>query len=166
MTTQVAARGFARVRLADVARDAGVSLQSFYLHFAGKTECFLAAYDALADALIAEITVVDGDDAARLVGGLDAYLRWFAARPDAARAYLIEVHAAGAPGLQARTAVLQDFVTSATAVAGPAVDRGMLEAFLLLVDATAHEAVLAGRTAELTELAETLIPVAIRMLTP
>lgn len=165
MTEQVAARGLGAVRLADVAKGAGVSLSTFYEHFAGKTECFLAAYDAVATALIAEIEAVEGDEAEQLVGGLEAYLRWFAARPAAARAYLVEVHAAGEDGLHARTAVLGRFHASAVAAA-PDIDAGALRAFLLLVDALAHEEVLAGRTDRLPDLQEGLVTLAARLLSP
>ena len=46
MAACVAARGYEAVTVADVVAVAGVSA-TFYEHFEGKRECFLAAYDTI-----------------------------------------------------------------------------------------------------------------------
>ena len=51
----VAEHGYVMTPVADVLRRAGVSRETFYEHFANKQECFLAAYDASADTLLASV---------------------------------------------------------------------------------------------------------------
>ncbi|MGB8875435.1 MAG: helix-turn-helix domain-containing protein, partial [Solirubrobacteraceae bacterium] len=55
MVEAVADKGYARVTVADVIERAGVSRKTFYEQFANKEECFLAAYDAGVDGLLAAI---------------------------------------------------------------------------------------------------------------
>ena len=51
----VAEKGYARVVVADVIERAGVSRKTFYEQFSNKEDCFLAAYDAGVDGLLAAI---------------------------------------------------------------------------------------------------------------
>lgn len=166
MTEQVAEHGLAATRVADVVAGAGVSLSSFYACFADKSDCFMAAYDAVGGALVEQIEAVAGDQVERISGGIAAYLDWFAIRPAAARAYLVEVHAVGARGLRARTAVIERLLAVAMRSAGDEIDAGRMRAFLLTVDALAHEEVVAGRTAGLPQLHPGLVDLAVRMLAP
>src|SRR4051812_42933268 len=55
MVTAVAERGYAATTITDVVRHARVSRRTFYEHFADKEACFLAAYDAVSDAVLADI---------------------------------------------------------------------------------------------------------------
>ena len=55
MVQAVAEKGYARVAVADVIERAGVSRKTFYEQFANKEDCFLAAYDATVDDLLATI---------------------------------------------------------------------------------------------------------------
>ena len=55
ITELVAARGYAGTTVKEIAGAAGVSLSTFYEHFADKEECFLAAYEQVADELFAAI---------------------------------------------------------------------------------------------------------------
>ena len=53
MVAAVAERGYAATTITDVVRHARVSRRTFYEHFADKEACFLAAYDAVSDAMLA-----------------------------------------------------------------------------------------------------------------
>src|SRR5687768_6636573 len=55
MAEAVAAKGYARVAVADVIALAGVSRKTFYEHFANKDACLLAAFDAGVELLLEAI---------------------------------------------------------------------------------------------------------------
>ena len=113
MAGAVAEGGYGATAVADVIARAGVSRKTFYEHFANKEDCFLAAYDAGVDALLAAIdeavsaAAPDWIEAGR--AGLTVYLRTMAENPDFARTYLIEVMAAGPAALERRAAVHERF---------------------------------------------------------
>jgi AcrR family transcriptional regulator len=121
----VAEKGYAAATIEDIVRGAGVSKKTFYEHFADKLDCFLAAYEAASDELLAHVraaqdaaadgsatqpsTTLKGSDPsgsdpwlARTRAGIHAYLRWLAAEPALARVFLIEVAAAGPKALERR----------------------------------------------------------------
>jgi AcrR family transcriptional regulator len=94
----VAERGYAATTIDDVVRGAGVSKKTFYEHFRDKLDCFLAAYEAASDELLARLREAQsgpGGWLERTRAGIAAYLRWLAAEPALARVFLIEVAAAG-----------------------------------------------------------------------
>lgn len=99
-------QGLARTTVADVARLAGTSKRTFYEHFATKDDAFLALYAARSRQLIASIESVVTDPAApmedQVRGGVRAYLGFLAATPELARAHMLESHALGRTGLDAR----------------------------------------------------------------
>jgi AcrR family transcriptional regulator len=112
----VAHKGYAAATIEDIVRDAGVSKKTFYEHFTDKLDCFLAAYEAASDQLLAHVraaqdaaatqpsTTLKGSDPwlARTRAGIHAYLRWLAAEPALARVFLIEIAAAGPEALERR----------------------------------------------------------------
>ena len=113
MVQAVAEKGYAWVAVADVIERAGVSRKTFYEQFANKDECFLAAYDATVDDLLATI-----DEALEALApdwlrahraAVHAYLEALAARPQFAKAFLIEVLGAGPEALKRRAAVQERF---------------------------------------------------------
>src|SRR3954471_7256007 len=79
----VAEKGYAATSVADVIELAGVSRKTFYEHFRDKEACFLAAYDAGVDILLATMREA-GDTRSRV----RAYLETLAAEPDFARTFL------------------------------------------------------------------------------
>jgi AcrR family transcriptional regulator len=119
MAAVVAERGFLATAVADVIARAGVSRKTFYEHFANKEDCFLAAYDAGVDALLAAIdeavsaAAPDWLEAAR--AGLGTYLSALADNPDFARTYLVEVLAAGPAAAERRAAVHERFAAQLAA---------------------------------------------------
>ena len=94
----VAERGYAAATIAEISRRAGVSPKTFYEHFQDKLDCYLAAYDEFAAVLLARIgAALDADapwddfvDAA-----MTAYLGTLEREPEVARAFLVEIDAAG-----------------------------------------------------------------------
>jgi AcrR family transcriptional regulator len=105
----VAERGYAGATIDDVVRRAGVSKATFYEHFSDKQECFLAAYEAASEELLARVreahAAASDDWLERSRAGIHAYLRWLAADPALARVYLVEVAAAGPVALERREAL-------------------------------------------------------------
>jgi AcrR family transcriptional regulator len=105
----VAERGYAAATIDDIVRRAGVLKATFYEHFADKQDCFLAAYEAASEELLARVREAHasaGDDwLGRTRAGIHAYLRWLAADPALARVYLVEVAAAGPRALERREAL-------------------------------------------------------------
>jgi AcrR family transcriptional regulator len=119
MADVVARKGFAHTAVADVAAHAGVSTKTFYEHFTGKEDCFLAAHAACVDALIGIMRSALGTRRRTRSGSsggesrfsrmLRAYLDTLAAEPALARTFLIEVYAAGPRALERRAAAQRGF---------------------------------------------------------
>jgi AcrR family transcriptional regulator len=120
MVQAVAAKGYARVVVADVIERAGVSRKTFYEQFSNKEDCFLAAYDVGVDGLLAAIDEAlaepapDWLTAARRA--VDVYLAKIAANPPFARAFLIEVLGAGPRALAHRDLVQNRFAEQLAAI--------------------------------------------------
>jgi AcrR family transcriptional regulator len=165
----VADKGYAGTTVADVVARAGVSRKTFYEHFAGKEDCFLAAYDAGVDRLVARLEQAEAgheDREERVRAGVRAYLETLRDEPALARTCLLEVHAAGPRALARRAEVHRRFRDRLAELHRPhGVEPGEVthapEAHLLAlvggVDAVCTEWVREGRTAELPELEPTLI---------
>jgi len=104
----VAEKGYSGTTVGDVVSRAGVSRKTFYEHFRDKEECFLAAYDEGVEILMDQIRSA-GDGATsfydRMQARVRAYLTLLVEEPAFARAYLIEVFAAGEAALERRRAV-------------------------------------------------------------
>ncbi len=103
----VAERGYANVRIADIVELARVSRQSFYLQFADKEQCFLAAHDLGMQLILSRLGAwasepPDPDPRAQLSGGIAAYLGLAHDEPEFARCMLVELQAIGPAGLTAR----------------------------------------------------------------
>lgn len=105
MAEAMAVNGYVGTSVADVIRRAGVSRETFYQQFSSKEECFMAAFDAAGDILLAaldERSEGQGAPLDRFARAMDAYLEALVAEPAFARLFLVEVHAAGAAALQQR----------------------------------------------------------------
>ena len=113
MVQAVGDKGYARVAVADVIERAGVSRKTFYEQFANKDDCFLAAYDASVDELLAKIDealeAIAPDWFAAHRAAVETYLDTLAGGPAFAKALLIEVLGAGPEALSRRAAVEQRF---------------------------------------------------------
>lgn len=97
----VGARGYRATRVEDVAKRAKLSKSAFYVHFAGKEECFLAAFDAAVERIAERARATMAGEGAlveRTETGLRALLESFMAQPGLARLLTVEVRKVGAAG--------------------------------------------------------------------
>src|ERR1700744_3454340 len=83
-----------------VIKAARVSTATFYRFFADKVDCFIALCEERGEGLLADLTPDETERATfstseRLDRGLGDYLRWWQERPALARAYFVELPAAG-----------------------------------------------------------------------
>jgi AcrR family transcriptional regulator len=153
MAEVVALRGYGAATVADVIERAGVSRKTFYEHFRDKEDCFLEAYEAGVEILMA--TMRDGGDSVR--ARIGAFLRTLAAEPAFARTFVIEVGAAGPRALDRRQQVHEAFA----AMVGNAPEA------LACVGATnelvARE-ITQGRTSALPEIEDLVVSIYERLL--
>lgn len=108
----VAARGYAAVTINDIVDTAHVSKSTFYAHFTGKEDCFLAAYEASADAVLAVIVEAADQDLPYeelVLAATSAYLERIADDETHARTFILEVLAAGPAALAMRHTVNRRF---------------------------------------------------------
>jgi AcrR family transcriptional regulator len=167
MARAVAAKGFARTVVADVLAGAGVSRETFYEQFSDKDDCFLAAYEASVETLLAIMTEAiasaeDADPIERFDRATAAYLELMAQDEARARVFLIEVYAAGAPALERRLEVFERFVDAIAEIFGANTPRERLrvEAVVGALSSMVTMRVAAGKTAELPMLREPILAVA------
>jgi AcrR family transcriptional regulator len=93
----VATRGYTATTVTDIVSAARVSRNAFYVLFADKQDCFLACCDAEATAAITELNRQASQPTWRLAldQAMATYLNWWRDRPQFAKAYLLELPAAG-----------------------------------------------------------------------
>jgi AcrR family transcriptional regulator len=105
MTVLLAERGYAAVTIGELASRAGVSRGAFYANFASKEDCLLAAYTHFATTLLTKMIGELAEDTAWeefVDRALDGYLRTLERDPVAARAFILEMDAAGETARQRR----------------------------------------------------------------
>jgi AcrR family transcriptional regulator len=108
MAEVVGEHGYAAATLPEVITRARVSSNAFYAFFEDKTDCFIALCEQLGEELFEQLASFEGDpegpvDAlAALERGIRAYVRWWPDRPALARAYFIELPAAGPRAIEER----------------------------------------------------------------
>jgi AcrR family transcriptional regulator len=101
----VAEKGYPAMTLDDIVKNASASLTTFYQHFDGKEQAFLAAYDtAMAQAGAAAMPPYRWSRSWPLAvrAALEAFLAFFAAEPLWARLAMVDVLSAGPAGLEHR----------------------------------------------------------------
>ncbi len=104
LATAVAEHGYRAVTIAHITKEAKVSRRVFYANFAGKDECFLAAFEVVAGhvrELAGEAVAPIPDWPSRAIAAARAVLGFLASEPDLARLCLVESQAAG-PAVAAR----------------------------------------------------------------
>jgi AcrR family transcriptional regulator len=156
MVAAVAERGYAATTITDVVRHARVSRRTFYEHFADKESCFLAAYDAVSDALLAAIADAAGETAGweqRILAAVRAYLRALAVEPAVARVFTVEILTAGPTALARRREVLRRFAAHIQQQVADAIHAGapgvaLSDRTALALVGAIHELVLATLEAD------------------
>jgi AcrR family transcriptional regulator len=115
MAELVGQRGYEATTVPQVIAAARVSSNTFYGFFTDKTDCFIALCEQLGHELLGQLESSDVEAADPLEGlaalnnGLRAYLRWWPDRPALARAYFVELPAAGPRALEERDRQLERF---------------------------------------------------------
>lgn len=114
MVRVAATKGYEAATVTDVIEVAGVSRATFYETFEDKAACFLEAYDAVIDVLVAHVTTAFESAAGepwpqRIAAGLGALVELLAAEADIARMAMVEVTAAGDDARERYRAALARF---------------------------------------------------------
>lgn len=159
-----AERGYVRTTIADIVAVAGTSRSAFYEHFESKEACFVEAYERITGAFI-RASIEASRDAGSWEEALDAgmatYFLWSRERPEAARAFLVEVHSAGQAGLEARWRAIQRWVAQLQTFAAiareqdpslPERDELAYASIIVTAEAYAQDYVSRGRARDLGEL--------------
>jgi len=98
----VAERGYQKTTIELIAKTARVALVTFYEHFKGKEECFLAALDesaAAAGEVFAELVDPGQPWQDQISLGLEVFLEMVEKEPARAKLCIVEAQAAGRPSL-------------------------------------------------------------------
>jgi len=158
---------YASTTVADIVGRAQVSRRTFYALFADREACFLATYDAVSEALIAEIVhqAVDGRTGApwqeHVAAGARVYLQMLADEPGITRVFLLDILSAGPAALRHRDAMLRRFAALVEYLAdahhdelppGYAVDPDIACAMVGAIHELIRKAIVEDRLAELPEL--------------
>jgi AcrR family transcriptional regulator len=112
----VADKGYAATRVVDITDRAGVSRKTFYELFTDKEDCFLAAFDTVANLMFVQVSQAfeDGEGQRpwreRVRAGFEAFLEILAAEPAFARMCLVEVKYAGPHALRRLEASKRTFL--------------------------------------------------------
>jgi AcrR family transcriptional regulator len=109
----VAEKGYGGTTIADITRHAAVSRRTFYEHFEGKDECFVAAFDTVTEQLrerIDEAYEAEDDWPDAIRAALDAMLSFLAAEPNLARLAIVEALVAGPVVVERYDAAVQTFL--------------------------------------------------------
>jgi AcrR family transcriptional regulator len=114
MVRVAAAKGYESTTVADVVEFAGLSEDAFYEEFEGKEACFLEAYDAVIDVLVAHVTSAFEAAAGepwpeKIAVGLRGLVELLAIEADIARMAMVEVTAAGDDARERYRAALARF---------------------------------------------------------
>lgn len=160
----VAGKGYADTTIADIVGAAGVSRRTFYQHFATKSECFVALYEAASRKTLAVLRQAldpDHEWQTQLDRALLAYLGHMAQNPALLRALSIGILGLGAEGLAARRRVNQELCRFMLQVVNGVASRGrkaaLTEEMAVAVVGGINELVLRaieqGRAGELEQLA-------------
>ncbi len=111
MAHLVGQQGYAETNVAQVIQRAGVSRKAFYEYFSEKEDCFLAAYEALASRMVADLAEARFAGPTRVREQLARYLEVLSRDPVMARACIVEVMGAGPRALKVREEVNQQFAS-------------------------------------------------------
>jgi AcrR family transcriptional regulator len=115
MVQVAASRGYESASVAEVVARAGITEEEFELTYGSKSACFLEAYDALVDILVAQVAgafeaALDEPWQDRVIAGLRAMVELLAARAEIARMAIVEVTAIGEDARIRYRAALERFV--------------------------------------------------------
>ncbi|MDT4939449.1 MAG: hypothetical protein QOG80_3120 [Pseudonocardiales bacterium] len=159
----VAEKGFPAATVADVIAVAGVSRATFYQQFDDLSGCFLAAFDAASQRVMAALRAVRTSDLELL---LAAYLDVLSDDPAVAKVFLVDIFALGPEGIGRRAASQRRFAAVVAELVGAttAADRFACEAFVAAAATMVTTRVAAADLPALRVLRAPLAELADRML--
>jgi AcrR family transcriptional regulator len=109
----VAEHGYNATTITQITSAASVSRRTFYEHFAGKEECFLASYEALDSylgTLIDDAVRDESEWSDQVARAFVALIGFLASRPNFARLYLVEAAVVGEGMAGAREKTAKRFI--------------------------------------------------------
>lgn len=109
----VAEKGYGGTTIADITRHAAVSRRTFYEHFEGKDECFVAAFDTVTEQLRERVDAAfkaEDDWPHATKAGIHEMLTFLAAEPNLARLAMVEAMVAGPVVVERYDAAVQTFL--------------------------------------------------------
>ncbi|MBS1863731.1 MAG: TetR/AcrR family transcriptional regulator [Actinobacteria bacterium] len=109
----VAEKGYGGTTIADVTRHAAVSRRTFYEHFDGKDECFVAAFDTVTEQLRERVDAAyeaEDDWPAQIIAAIEEMLAFLASEPNLARLAIVEALVAGPVVVERYDAAVQTFL--------------------------------------------------------
>jgi len=110
MTELIDERGYQKTTIELIAKTAKVALVTFYEHFDGKEDCFLAAFDESADAareVFAELLDMSEPWEEQVSSGLQIFLEMVIRERGRAKLCIVEAQAAGSAGLARYQSLLE-----------------------------------------------------------
>jgi AcrR family transcriptional regulator len=110
MAELAAERGYQKTTIELIAKTARVALVTFYEHFSGKEECFLAAFDESVDAAreaFAELLDTSQPWPEQISSGLEIFLEMVVRERARAKLCIVEAQAAGSASLQRYQSTLE-----------------------------------------------------------
>ncbi|HEY2283427.1 MAG TPA: TetR/AcrR family transcriptional regulator [Solirubrobacteraceae bacterium] len=164
-----ASRGYPTLSLDEVAGEAAVSLQTFYAHFAGKEEAFIATYEtghARSMAVVNRTLAQQKSWIGAVRAGAGALLEFLACEPSYAHLALVDVmiayphmakRAQQANGFYAGLLDLRTARDSPSLLPSPVVGEAIVGGVFELL----HDYVLRGRSRRLPELADHVVYIAL-----
>ena len=163
--------GYADMSVEAIIARARVSRRTFYEHFKNKEDAFLAAYDAAVHQIVTHVRRAYLEQTTaleRLRAGIGAYLQFLVSEPEIARMGVVEVLAAGPRAVARRNDALRLFaeiIEDNIRQLVPSCGRPELTAETVVggIYEVVFNRILAGRTGELSSLADDLL-VAVLML--
>ena len=160
----VGRKGYGETTVDDVIAEAGIDRAAFDEQFAGKQECFLAAYDMAVERLFAEVDGnCDGrkDWLERVREGLAAIVNLFVLEPELARIAVVEPARVGSEARRRHWNAISRFTQYLAEGQGLAGGRKLPASISLMsagaVSGLIFEELLAGRPAELPALLPDLL---------
>jgi AcrR family transcriptional regulator len=164
MVRVVGRKGYDATSVADVIAEAGTSRTTFYKNFDDKHDCFLAAYEAMAervfDTIVAEC---DGERpwVSRVRKGLETLIEIFALEPELARTAVVEVAVAGADARQLHWDAVNRFKGYLEAGREAEADKDLPDQISVMavgaVSGLIFDELVAGRAEQLPELMPDLL---------
>ena len=109
----VAEKGYGGTTIADITRHAAVSRRTFYEHFEGKDECFVAAFDTVTEQMrerVDEAFRAEAEWPEATRAGIGAMLVFLASEPNLARLAMVEALVAGPVVVERYDAAVQTFL--------------------------------------------------------